>query len=206
MDKIPEPTIERLFCYYRCLEKEKNSLGQNHICSNLLGEKVGIKPALLRRDLSFLGHMGQKGKGYNRFLLKKALAQFIGLDQSWEIALIGAGNLGKALIKYDQFKEMGLFIKNIFENDLDKIGREIGGYIVQNVKDLKETIENKEIKIVIVATDDKDIKDVTSQLKQTNIRAVWNLSSENLDLGDDIIIIKEDLCCSLGSILCKINK
>lgn len=206
MEKIPEPTIERLFCYYRCLEKEKNSLKESHICSDLLGEKVGIKPALLRRDLSFLGHVGQKGKGYNRFLLKKILAQFFGLDQSWEIALIGAGNLGKALIKYDKFKEMGLFIRNIFDNDLDKIGREIDGYIVQNVKDLKETIKNQEIKIVILATDDKNVKDVTFQLKQTNIRAVWNLSSGNLDLGDDIIIIKEDLCCSLGSLICKINK
>src|SRR6056297_1651068 len=134
MRKVPEPTIRRLFCYYRCLKNNKADIIPEFVCSDALGEKIGIKSTLLRRDLSFFGHMGQKGKGYNQEQLKQRLEGILGLDRKWEMVLIGAGNLGKALLKYGQFKKMGFYITEIFDNDLDKIGRRIDEKTVKNVR------------------------------------------------------------------------
>src|SRR6056297_687356 len=145
MKKVPEPTIRRLFCYYRCLKNDKSDIISDYICSDTLGEKIGIKPTLLRRDLSFFGHMGRKGKGYNKNKLENRLEEILGLEKEWEIALIGAGNLGKAILSYKQFREMGLYITEIFDNDLDKIGRKVNGYLVKNVRFLKKVLEDKGI-------------------------------------------------------------
>ncbi len=204
MKKVPEATIRRLFYYYRCLKN--NDLDSNkYICSEVLGNKIGIKSTLLRRDLSFFGHMGQKGKGYHKDELKNKLEKIIGIDQQRQIALIGAGNVGKALIKYKKFRELGLYITEVFDNDLDKIGRRVGDNIVKNVKFLKETLEKNNIKIVILAIDEEEINEINNQLKEANIKAVWNLSSVSLELGENVIIIKEDLCCSLGSLIYNVN-
>ena len=204
MKKVPEATIRRLFYYYRCL-KNDDSESPKYICSDVLGNKTGIKSTLLRRDLSFFGHMGHKGKGYHKEELQDKLEKIMGIDQQHEIALIGAGNVGKALIKYEKFRELGLYITEVFDNDLDKIGRRIGGYIVKNVKYLKETLEQNNIKIVILAIDEEEIEEIINQLQEADIKAIWNLSSAQLDFGKDVIIIKEDLCCSLGSLIYNIN-
>jgi redox-sensing transcriptional repressor len=206
MGKVPEPTIKRLFSYYRCLKYDNNDMIPDYICSDKFGEKLGIKSTLLRRDLSFIGHLGQKGKGYKKDKLEKNLEKIIGLNKEWEIALVGAGNLGKALLRYDKFREMGLYITEVFDNDLDKIGRNLGGCLVKNVKSINKIINKKGIKIVILAIQQDDIEGVLQELRKTNIKAIWNLSSAHIDLGDDIIVIREDLCCSLGSFICKINK
>ncbi len=206
MKKVPEPTIRRLLNYYRCLQNGDNNLEDEYICSEALGEKAGIKSTLLRRDLSFFGHMGRKGKGYNKENLKNSLEEIIGMNQRWEIALVGAGNIGKALLRYQKFKEMGLYITEIFDNDLDKIGRRISGYIVKNVKFLKETLDDKGIQIVIIATNEEDVSDVAHQLKKTDVKAVWNLSSGQIDLGQEVVIINEDLCCSIGCLIYKLNE
>lgn len=206
MKKVPEPTIRRLFYYYRCLNNNKSDIIPEFVCSDTLGEKIGIKSTLLRRDLSFFGHMGRKGKGYNQKKLKNKLEKILGLDKQWNMALIGAGNLGKALLKYGQFKEMGFYITEIFDNDLDKIGRRIDGKIVKNVRFFEDVAAEKNIKIVIIATDEKDIEGAVSQLKKTDIKAVWNFTSTHLDLENEAIIVKEDLCCSLGCLIYNLNK
>lgn len=205
MNKVPKPTIKRLFSYYRCLKYENNDMIPEYICSDKLGEKLGIKSTLLRRDLSFFGQMGQKGKGYKKDKLENRLEEIIGLNKEWEIALIGAGNLGKALLRYDKFREMGLYITEVFDNDLDRIGRKFGGSLVKNVKSISKIIDKKGIKIVIIAIQQEDIEGVLQELKKTNIKAIWNLSSTHIDIGTDILVFREDLCCSLGSFICKIN-
>ncbi|MGM0445758.1 MAG: redox-sensing transcriptional repressor Rex [Bacillota bacterium] len=205
MRKVPEPTVKRLFHYYRCLQECEDNMSCEYICSDLLGEKTGIKSNLLRRDLSFFGHMGRKGKGYNISKLKNNLENIIGLNNEWNIALIGAGNLGTALIRYNKFRKMGLNIIEIFDNDLDKIGRKIAGYIVKNSKFIQKTINKREIKIVIIAINDNDIDNILHQIKDTDIKAVWNLTSSHINLGNEVVVVKGDLCCSLGSLIYNIN-
>jgi redox-sensing transcriptional repressor len=205
MKKVPEPTVKRLFYYYRCLKECESNMSCEYICSDLLGEKTGIKSNLLRRDLSFFGHMGRKGKGYNISKLKNNLENIIGLNNQWNIALIGAGNLGTALIRYNKFRKMGLNIIEVFDNDLDKIGRKIDGYIVKNAKFINKVINDQNIKIVIIAINDNDIENVINQIEKTNIKAVWNLSSSHINLGNEVVVIKGDLCCSLGSLIYNIN-
>ncbi|SRR6056297_602762 len=205
MGKVPEPTIRRLLNYYRCLVNGERESTSKYICSKALGEKAGIKSTLLRRDLSFFGHMGRKGKGYNQKKLKNSLEKIIGLDKRWEIALIGAGNIGKALLRYKKFNEMGFCITEIFDNDLDKIGRRIGSYLVKNVKFLKDTLDDNNIKIVIIATNEDDIQDIAHQLRKTDVKAVWNFSSAHLNLGKNVLVINEDLCCSVGCLIYRLN-
>ncbi len=205
MRKVPEPTVKRLFHYYRCLKECEDNMSCEYICSDLLGEKTGIKSNLLRRDLSFFGHMGRKGKGYNISQLKNNLENIIGLNNQWNIALIGAGNLGTALIRYNKFRKMGLNIIEVFDNDLDKIGRKIDGYIVKNAKFIRKIINDKDIKIVIVAISDNEMDNVLNQIENTSVKAVWNLSSSHINLGDNVVVVKGDLCCSLGSLIYNIN-
>src|SRR6056297_2177677 len=109
-DSIPKATIERLPLYYRCLDKLAKFENEDVVSSKELGGRLDIPSTQVRKDLSYYGEFGRRGVGYDVHQLKKSVGEILGVDQNWPAVIIGAGNLGRALVNYGGFMKMGLEI------------------------------------------------------------------------------------------------
>jgi redox-sensing transcriptional repressor len=132
MSYISEPTVRRLSHYYRVLE-EVAAEGKRMISSHLLAEREGITSAQVRKDLSAFGSFGRRGLGYHVEHLRDEIRALLGLDRRWRACVVGAGHIGTALLGYRGFAEQGFDIVAAFDTDADRVGRTIGGLVVQPV-------------------------------------------------------------------------
>jgi len=134
---IPSITINRLSIYHRCLEKILETEREEEleiISSPKIAEITGINSAQIRKDLAYFGEFGKRGLGYPVIDLSRELKKILGLDKKWSVIIAGAGNLGKALIKYKGFQKRGFIIKGIFDNNPLKIGKRLGHIFIYNIK------------------------------------------------------------------------
>src|ERR1700730_4256014 len=125
---IPELVIERLPVYARALQQLANQ-GREVVSSQDLGEQLGVTPAQIRKDLSYFGRFGKQGRGYNIRRLLDELRQILGLDRQWTMALVGVGQLGKAILHYGGFAPQGFHITAAFDNDSRTVGQRIGDLV-----------------------------------------------------------------------------
>lgn len=197
--KTPATTIERLPLYYRCVQK-LNRKGVEVISSQELGEMIGIPSTQVRKDLSYYGEFGRRGVGYEVCNLIKNLKKILGLNESWEILLVGAGNLGHALVNYGGFQKLDLNINYVLDIDQDKIGEKLGNTEVHDMDKLEEIIADKEINIVVLAVPDENAQEVAERLVEAGIKAIWNFAPIRLDLPEDIKVRDEDLSIGLISL------
>ncbi|HYL81864.1 MAG TPA: redox-sensing transcriptional repressor Rex, partial [Candidatus Acidoferrum sp.] len=130
--KIPEKTVTRLSIYLRCLE-ELEADGVSSVSSKQLAERFGLNSAQVRKDLAYFGQFGVRGLGYYIAELKHNLERILGLKQDWEVALVGAGNLGSALIAYKGFQARGFHLGMAFDTDPAKIGLCVDGVQILEV-------------------------------------------------------------------------
>src|SRR6056297_226763 len=200
-DSIPAATIERLPLYYRCLDKMDTFEDVDVVSSKDLGGKLDIPSTQVRKDLSYYGEFGRRGVGYNVKELKKSIGKILGVDKKWPAVLIGAGNLGRALINYGGFSKMGLKITDIFDNDLNKIGNRVGTIKVKSINDLQETINEKDINLGIVTVPADSAQEVVDKLVDYGIKAIWNFSPTRLYVPDDIFVRNEDLAVGIVSLI-----
>ncbi len=122
MKKISDSTISRLSTYYRTLSNLIDQ-GIETVSSDEIAEINNITSAQVRKDLSFFGSFGKRGLGYNTKALREEIAKILGLKKEWNIALVGVGNIGRALIDYEEFRKQGFIIKALFDKDRKKIGK-----------------------------------------------------------------------------------
>jgi redox-sensing transcriptional repressor len=200
-DSIPAATIERLPLYYRCLDKLSTFEETEVVSSKDLGGRLGIPSTQVRKDLSYYGEFGRRGVGYNVKDLKKSIGKILGVDKKWPAVLVGAGNLGRALINYAGFGKMGLEITDIFDNDLNKIGNRVGTIKVKSTNELEETIKEKNINLAIVTVPADPAQDVVDDLIDYGIKAIWNFSPTRLYVPDDIFVRNEDLAVGIVSLI-----
>ena len=142
-------TVERLVIYNRVL-KDLDRKKIKWATSKKIAEVLSKTPAQVRKDLSFLGKKGRPGVGYNIKKLIDDLDNLLGLKRKWRIAIIGAGNLGKALFYYPGFKRQGFECRAVFDNDPKKIGRFWGNIKITSVSNIKRKIKSEKIDISIV--------------------------------------------------------
>src|SRR5512138_2931740 len=150
---IPDIVIGRLPIYLRAL----NFLvaeGREITSSQELGDRLGISSAQIRKDLSHFGEFGKQGTGYDIAFLREQLRQIMKVDRMWDVALVGAGNLGKAIADYGGFAGKGFTINAIFDNSPQKIGTKMGisEVTVQPIAELGDTIRSRGIQVGIIAT------------------------------------------------------
>jgi redox-sensing transcriptional repressor len=200
-DSIPAATIERLPLYYRCLDKLSMFEETEVVSSKDLGGRLDIPSTQVRKDLSYYGEFGRRGVGYNVKELKKSIGKILGVDKKWPAVLIGAGNLGRALINYGGFSKMGLKITDIFDNDLNKIGNRVGTIKVKSINNLEETINDKDINLGIVTVPADSAQEVVDKLVDYGIKAIWNFSPTRLYVPDDIFVRNEDLAVGIVSLI-----
>ena len=197
--RTPATTIERLPLYYRCVQKLATK-GVDVISSKDLGNMIGIPSTQVRKDLSYYGEFGRRGVGYEVDNLIKNLQKILGLDESWELLLVGAGNLGHALVNYGGFKKLGLNINYALDIDEDKIGKNLGEAEIHQIDQLEEIIAENDINIAILAVPDENAQQVADRLIDAGIKAIWNFVPVRLNVPDDIEVRDEDLSIGLISL------
>lgn len=206
MKDVPGPTIRRLILYYRYLEELAKKDPDRKISSVALGKGVGVTATQVRKDLSYFGPLGLKGVGYEVGSLKNRLEKIIGFNRNWEVVLVGAGNLGRALVYYQKFKDLGLNIVEVFDCDLNKIGNMINGITVKSTKEMQRIIFKRGIKIAVIAVPAEEAQQVAEELVKAGVRAIWNFAPVPLDLDREIIVISEDLSSGIGSLIYRLKK
>jgi redox-sensing transcriptional repressor len=194
--KISESTIHRLSIYYRALsalEKENYTT----ISSKELAKREKLTPAQVRKDLSFFGSFGTRGLGYPVVELRNRIAEILGLNRLWNVALVGVGNMGSALAQYKEFAKQGFNIKLIFDNDQRKIGSNHKGIIVSDIKEIKSKVTSEKIDLVIIAVPSSAAQPVCDEVVSAGIKAVLNFAPTNLKVPDDVILRNQNMCIEL---------
>ena len=172
---IPDIVVGRLPVYLRALTFLMAE-GRQVTSSQELGDRLGISSAQIRKDLSHFGEFGKQGTGYDIAYLYEQLRQILKVDRMWDVVLVGAGNLGKAIADYGGFSGKGFVIRAIFDTDPEKIGGPMGidDLVVKDVRDLAEAIHQLEIKVGIIATPAEDAQAAARIMADAGIKAILN--------------------------------
>jgi redox-sensing transcriptional repressor len=194
--KIPYVAINRLSIYYRCLERisEVKNLGDFEVISSSeMAEITGINSAQIRKDLAYFGEFGKRGVGYSLKNLSKELKNILGLDKKWPIIIVGAGNLGQALINYKGLEKRGFVIEGIFDNSPIKIGKKLRQIIIQEVKEIENFIKKKNIKIAVLTVPATSAQEVADRMVKGGIKAILNFAPIRIILSPEVKIHNVDL-------------
>jgi redox-sensing transcriptional repressor len=170
---IPEVVVERLPLYARTLQNLADR-GCENVSSQELGDYLGVTPAQIRKDLSYFGRFGKQGRGYNVCRLLDELRQILGLDRSWTMALLGVGQLGRAILHYAGFAPQGFRIVEAFDNDPATVGEEIAGLTVRDIQDLPSVLAMCSIEIGIVAVPAHQAQAMFDLLVSAGVKAILN--------------------------------
>ena len=194
--RIAQTVVPRLSAYNLVLDKLYRE-GVEIISSEELGERTGYSAAQIRKDLSFFGEFGQVGKGYYVKELKDAISQILGLDRTWNVALVGAGNLGSALLAYPGFRERGFKIVAVFDNDLRKIGKKWEDVVLHDISEIPERAKEEEIQIGIIAVPAEAAQRVANVLISSGIRAILNFAPVRIVVPEDVELRSAELSSEL---------
>jgi redox-sensing transcriptional repressor len=194
--KISNSTIHRLSIYYRALlglERE----GYDTISSKELARREKLTPAQVRKDLSFFGSFGTRGLGYPVKELKQRIAEILGLNKLWNVAMVGVGNVGSALVGYKEFARQGFIIKLLFDNDQRKIGSNHKGIVISDFNNMKQLLKEHEINIVIVTVPGSAAQKVCDDIVGAGVKAILNFAPVSLKVPDDVILLNENMAIEL---------
>lgn len=196
---IPAPTIRRLSLYLRQLETlwiaEKKT-----VSSKDLGKALRLTDSQIRKDLAYFGQFGQPGIGYDVGELIGTIRHILGTDHTWNILLVGAGNLGAALSAYRGFAKKGFQLVAIFDSDPNKIGKPVTSnaqLIVQPLKEMTKTVREKDIRLAINAVPAEAAQDVADRLVSAGIKGIFNFAPINLDVEPNLPVSSVDLAVQL---------
>ena len=193
---IPSVTINRLSIYHRCLEKILETQKEEDlkiVPSFKIEEMTGINSAQIRKDLAYFGEFGKRGLGYPLIDLNRELKKILGLDKKWSVIIAGAGNLGKALIKYKGFQKKGFTIKGIFDNNPSKIGKKLGHIFIYDIKEIEKIIQAENINIGILVIPADSAQEVADKMVAGGIKAILNFAPIHIFLPPEIKIHNVDL-------------
>lgn len=198
--KIPQVTAKRLPLYYRYLEK-LHAIGKQRVSSAGLAEALQIDPATIRRDFSYLGELGKKGYGYNVTYLLQFLRDFLKQDEVTNVILVGVGNLGTALLRYNFYRSHNTKIVAGFDIDEGKVGADIDGIPIYSMKQLNEVIRLHRVDVAILTVPVSVAQPTTDQLVEAGIRGVLNFTPARLNAPNKVRIHHIDLTVELQTLI-----
>jgi redox-sensing transcriptional repressor len=192
--KIPSSSIPRISLYYRSLLPLKDI---DVISSQEIASLTECSAAQIRKDLAYFGQFGRRGSGYNIEILKKELKKILGIDRNWDVALVGVGNLGSALLTYKGFKTQGFNIKYAFDNDPKKINKIKQGVKITDFRELKRIIASNNIDMAIVAVPQGVAQEVVDELVESGVKAILNFAPLRLKVPEGVELLNIDLSMGL---------
>jgi redox-sensing transcriptional repressor len=199
MKKISDSTISRLSRYYRTLGRLIEQKVQT-VSSDEIAEIDGVTSAQVRKDLSFFGTFGKRGLGYNTLDLRNNIGNILGLFKKWNVVLVGAGNIGRALVDYEEFRKQGFLIKLVLDNDPEKIGMNIHELHIEAFSEAARLIKKHKIQIAIVAVPANVAQEVVEKLTEAGIKAILNFAPLSLKVPKDVVIKNENMSIELEAL------
>jgi redox-sensing transcriptional repressor len=178
--KISIQTVERLTIYRKILEELHNE-GATHLYSHQLAKLVGVTPAQLRRDLASFGSFGNISKGYNVYQMILTLSRLLGTDTVQPVALIGMGNLGRAILAYRGFEERGFHIAVVFDMDSEKVGRVFAGRRCFHLDALEAVLPDYQPSIAILACGSQGLQNIVERLGKSGVRGIINFVPKKIN-------------------------
>lgn len=193
---IPDATVARLPLYLRALNAlaERGTLT---VSSEELAAAAGVNSAKVRKDLSHLGSYGTRGVGYDVQYLIYQISRELGLTQDWAVAIVGVGNLGRALANYGGFVSRGFRIAALFDADPAVVGERIAGLVVEHVDALESVIKDRGISIVVIATPASAAQDVCDRVIAAGVTSILNFAPVVLTVPPEVNVRKVDLSIEL---------
>lgn len=193
---IPKKAIYRLSIYHRCLQKLHGS-GLETVSSTTLARAAGVKPAQLRKDLAYFGQFGTRGLGYPVELLANTIRETLGREHFQPVILIGAGNLGSALLRYQGFQKEGFEVVAAFDASPES-ARSRGIRIpVFSDSELESFIQRESVKLSILCVPAEHAQSVVNRLVVAGIQGILNFSPVVLEVPEDVTVNNVDLALEL---------
>jgi redox-sensing transcriptional repressor len=195
--RISRPTASRISLYLRELDSRRSE-GQFTVRSRQLGESLGLTDAQVRKDLTCLGQFGQAGVGYRIDDLLARLRQIAGIDRGWVAVVVGAGNIGRALLSYRRFELEGFRIAAVFDADPTKVGASIAGRAVLPIGSLREVVIREKVRLGIIATPVEAAQPVADALVEAGVVGLLNFAPRRLEVDPRVVVSEVDLTLSLA--------
>lgn len=197
MKDISKATIDRLPLYLRTLLTIQDE-GLDIISSEELGRRLEITPEQIRKDLASFGQFGKKGVGYYVNELRHSVSNILGLDNHWNIAIIGVGHLGAALANHHNFIALGFNMVALFDSDSAIIGKMVNHLKVRDIKSLEKVIKQLDVDIGIITVPGQFAQKVADRLVKAKIKGIWNFAPIKMKVPDSVHIVNEDLSVGLS--------
>lgn len=186
---ISQAVVRRMPRYYRYLG-DLLEQGVERVSSNELSKLMKVTASQIRQDLNNFGGFGQQGYGYNVRFLHEEIGKILGLDQTHNIIVIGAGNLGQAIANYGRFERLGFCTIALFDVNPEVIGKEIRGIRVHALDALEVFCQTHKVDIAALTMPKQSADNVAQRLVEMGIRAIWNFAHVDLELADDSVVVE----------------
>ncbi len=187
--EVSPAVIKRLPRYFRYL-RELIRMGKTRVSSAELSKMMHVTASQIRQDLNCFGGFGQQGYGYNVNYLYTKICEILGVGCGFRLAMIGAGNLGSALVCSPMFEKRGMDVVAMFDISPQLVGKKIGGVRVYSAEDMEMVLDKLSVDIAILTLPKEYASDVVERLKQTDIHGIWNFTGKEFDLSDCNIVME----------------
>jgi len=184
-EKIPDIIIGRLPVYLRALQRMADS-GLKTTSSQELGELVGVSAAQIRKDISQFGEFGKQGTGYSISYLLEKLRGILNVNKIWDVVLVGAGDMGHALARYQGFANRGFRVAMIFDNNPAKIGQKINDFAIEDIDALPARVKAAGIKVAMITVPAFAAQSVADQLIKAGVKAILNYAPITITAPADV--------------------
>ena len=185
LDIPPDVVIRRLPLYARSLRYLLDE-GIHSVSSQELGDRINVTAAQIRKDLSYFGEFGKQGIGYDVEKLLAHIERILGLTQRWPVVLVGVGNLGQAIARYDGFHTQGLQIVGLFDNDPGKVGQMVGDVSISDYSQMHALISQHQARLAIIAVPAAEAQNVADMLIDAGVRAILNYAPVILQTPEEV--------------------
>jgi redox-sensing transcriptional repressor len=186
------PSVRRLPSYLHIIRQAERNR-DFYISGTVIAQELNLEPIQVRKDLAITGIVGKPKKGYPVEELIKAIEHYLGWDQNHVAVLVGAGNLGSALMGYQEFQRHGLRIVAAFDTDPQKVGSQVHGVPVRAIENLEQGIKAIAAEIAILTVPSPFAQATAETLVRAGITSIWNFTNTKLKVPDQIIVQREDL-------------
>ena len=193
---IAESTVRRLSLYLRVLEQAATR-GQQTISSDALAENGGTTSAQVRKDLSFFGSFGKRGRGYDVAELVSQISEILGLGREWKVYIVGAGKIGAALVSYRGFSQRGFRVLGIYDNNPQLVGRMIDGVGVRSMSQLEHDAAREIPDIAVITVPAEHAQTVADLVVTAGIRAIMNFAPAPIHVPSTVTVKSVNMALEL---------
>ncbi|MDG2423303.1 MAG: redox-sensing transcriptional repressor Rex [Phycisphaerales bacterium] len=200
---IPRPTVKRLSLYLREAERQIEG-GATTISSRQLGAAMDIAGTQVRKDLGHFGQIGKPGIGYQASNLVITLRRILGLDRTWRAVVVGAGNIGRAILGYPHFARRGFHIVAAFDQNEAVVGTDLAGIEIRSMESLPDFVSDQDVHLGLVAVPVESAQQVAEQLVEAGVKGILNFAPTRLMVPVGVVSV--DLSRSMETLAFQVSR